>query len=78
MTITSTRRDKGDIILTYLVLEIGCYVGFSAMGWSEAVGSDGHVTTLEFSPQYADIAKQNFSKNGITNVEVVVGDAKES
>lgn len=61
----------------FIVLEIGCYIGFSALGWSEAVGPDGHVTTLEYSPEYAQIARDTFEKNGIKNVEVIVGDANK-
>ena len=48
------------------------------MGWSHAVGIDGHVTTLEFSPKYAKVAEDTFKKNGIKNVEVIIGDARES
>jgi predicted O-methyltransferase YrrM len=48
------------------------------MGWAEAVGRQGHVTALEFSAEYAEIAKDTFAKNGIKNVELIVGDARES
>lgn len=48
------------------------------MAWSEAVGPDGHVTSLEFKEEYAEEARQALSKNKISNVEVIVGDAKES
>lgn len=48
------------------------------MGWSSAVGENGHVTALEFSPEYAAIAEEAFAKNGIKNVDIVVGDATES
>jgi ubiquinone/menaquinone biosynthesis C-methylase UbiE len=68
-----------EFLLIYLtVLEIGTFIGFSTMGWSSAVGPDGHVTALEFSPEYAAIAKEAFAKNGIKNVDIVVGDATES
>jgi predicted O-methyltransferase YrrM len=63
---------------SFTVLEIGTFIGFSTMGWSDAVGPDGHVTALEFSPEYAAIAEEAFSKNGIKNVDVIVGDATES
>lgn len=66
------------LIPTPLVLEIGTFIGFSTMSWAEAVGPSGHVTALEFSPEYVAIAEESFAKNGIKNVEVVVGDAKES
>ncbi|KAM0129913.1 hypothetical protein ACHAPC_006119 [Botrytis cinerea] len=48
------------------------------MGWSEAVGPEGHVTSLESSPEYAEIARETFSKNNLSNVEVLIGDARES
>ncbi len=48
------------------------------MGWAEAVGADGHVTGLEFSQEYAKISEESFAKNSIKNVEIIVGDAKES
>jgi predicted O-methyltransferase YrrM len=60
------------------ILEIGVYIGFSTMGWAEAVGPDGHVTGLEFSPEYAKISEESFAKNGIKNIDIIVGDAKES
>ncbi|KAH8810806.1 O-methyltransferase-like protein [Xylogone sp. PMI_703] len=58
------------------ILEIGCFIGFSALGWAKAVGVDGHVTTLELDAGYASIARDEFVKNEIKNVEVIVGDAK--
>lgn len=61
-----------------LVLEIGTYVGYSAAGWSHAVGADGGVMTLEFSPVYARDARENFEKYNIKNVHVIVGDANET
>jgi predicted O-methyltransferase YrrM len=48
------------------------------MGWAEAVGPQGHVTGLEFSPEYAQIARESFVKYGVTNTEIIVGDARES
>lgn len=60
------------------VLEIGTFVGYSAMVWSHAVGPEGIVTTLEASPEYAAIARDNFTKASVTNVEVVEGDALQT
>lgn len=62
----------------FLVLEIGCFVGFSGMGWSHAVGVDGYVTTPESNAKYATVARDTFHKNGIKNIEVIIGDAQES
>ncbi|KAH8699628.1 S-adenosyl-L-methionine-dependent methyltransferase [Ilyonectria robusta] len=60
------------------VLEIGVYVGYSAMVWSHAVGPEGRVTGLEFEPKYAKIANDAFAANRIMNVEIVVGPAAET
>ncbi|KAJ2904197.1 O-methyltransferase family 3 [Zalerion maritima] len=68
----------GRLIGAKRVLEIGVYVGFSTMAWSYCVGPDGKVTGLEFSPQYADMARRAFQKFGIKNTEVVDGDALET
>ncbi|KAF9777072.1 hypothetical protein IL306_004660 [Fusarium sp. DS 682] len=61
-----------------IVLEIGVYVGFSALVWADAVGPNGLVTGLEFEPEYAELSKMAFVANGVKNVEIVVGPASES
>lgn len=60
------------------VLEIGVYVGYSSLVWAHAVGPQGHVTGLEFSEEYAQMAKDVFQKNGVNNVEVIQGDALQT
>lgn len=60
------------------VLEIGCYLGFSASVWSHAVGPDGTVTGLEFDPEYAKIAESKLAGLGIKNVEFKIGAAADS
>lgn len=61
-----------------IVLEIGVYIGFSALVWADAVGPDGLVTGLEFEPEYADLSKKAFEANGVKNAEIIVGPASES
>lgn len=65
-------------LLNATVLEIGVYVGYSAMVWSHAVGPEGRVTGLEFESKYAKIANDAFAANRIMNVEIVVGPAAET
>ncbi|KAL1863153.1 hypothetical protein VTK73DRAFT_6417 [Phialemonium thermophilum] len=58
------------------VLEIGCYLGFSASVWSYAVGPEGTVTGLEFNEEYANTARTKLAGlGGIDNVEFKVGRA---
>jgi predicted O-methyltransferase YrrM len=61
-----------------VVLEIGVYVGYSAMLWAHAIGPDGLVTGLEYSPELAAIAQDGLAKEGVSNVEIIVGDAAET
>ncbi|KAJ4022301.1 hypothetical protein NW752_000496 [Fusarium irregulare] len=63
---------------TKRVLEIGVYIGFSALVWADAVGPDGLVTGLEFETEYADLSKKAFEANGVKNAEIIVGPASES
>jgi predicted O-methyltransferase YrrM len=65
-------------LTSFPVLEIGCYLGFSASIWSHAVGSDGTVTGLEFDPEYAKIAASKLAGLGIKNVEFKIGAAADS
>ncbi|KID87304.1 O-methyltransferase, family 3 [Metarhizium guizhouense ARSEF 977] len=60
------------------VLEVGVYVGYSAMLWAHATGPDGLVTGLEYSPELAEIAQDALAKEGINNVEIIVGNAAET
>jgi predicted O-methyltransferase YrrM len=63
---------------TKRVLEIGVYVGFSALVWADAVGPNGLVTGLEFEPEYAELSKKAFKENNINNIEIIGGPASES
>ncbi|KKY39967.1 putative o-methyltransferase family protein [Diaporthe ampelina] len=60
------------------VLELGVYIGFSAMAWAHGVGKDGKVVGLELSEEYAGIAGKAFKDNGVDNVDIKLGDAVES
>ncbi|KJZ79589.1 hypothetical protein HIM_01058 [Hirsutella minnesotensis 3608] len=57
------------------VLEIGVYAGYSAMVWSHAIGPDGRVTGLEYSQELADVAREAFATRGISNIDIIVGNA---
>ncbi|KAG8418535.1 hypothetical protein J3459_012370 [Metarhizium acridum] len=57
------------------VLEIGTFVGFSVATWANAVGKDGSVTGLEKTPEFAQMARDQLSRFGWNNAQVVTGDA---
>lgn len=54
------------------------YAGYSALVWSHAVGPDGKVVGLEYSPEYAKLSEEGFQKLGVKNIEIIVGDAHDS
>lgn len=60
------------------VLEVGVYVGYSALVWAHAVGEDGKVTGLESSAEYTAMADEAIEKMGVKNIEVIQGDALET
>ena len=48
---------------TYLILEVGTYIGVSTMFLAEAAGEYGTVTTIEAGEEFAEIAAANFMRN---------------
>lgn len=60
------------------VLEIGTFVGVSAMFLAEAIGAGGLVTTVEIGVEFAEIAMENFHRNGMAErIELILGDINE-
>lgn len=62
----------------WTVLEVGVYVGYSAMLWAHATGPDGHVTALEYSEELSQVAREGMAKANVTNVEIITGNAAET
>lgn len=61
------------------VLEIGTLAGYSTINLARGVGPAGRVTTLEFDPQHAEVARANFQAAGVADrVEVLVGAALDT
>jgi caffeoyl-CoA O-methyltransferase len=58
------------------VLEIGCFIGLSAMTMAAALPDDGHLTTIEKFDEFAAIAERNFQNNGFSGkISLLRGDA---
>ncbi|MFI5717949.1 O-methyltransferase [Nocardia sp. NPDC051750] len=61
------------------VLEIGTLGGFSTLWLARAVGAQGRVTTLEFEPRHAQVARENLDRAGVGSVvDIRIGAAIES
>ena len=57
-------------------LEIGCFIGLSAMSMASALPSGGHVHTIEKFNEFAAIARRNFAANGLADrISLHLGDA---
>ena len=58
------------------ILEIGTLGGFSTIWLARGAGPDGRVTTLEYEPKHAEVARANIDRAGVGDrVEVLVGAA---
>jgi predicted O-methyltransferase YrrM len=61
------------------VLEIGTLGGYSTIWLARAVGPSGHVTTLEYEPRHAEVARANLDRAGVGGrVDVIVGAALDT
>ena len=61
------------------ILEIGTLGGFSTIWLARGAGPDGRVTTLEYEPKHAEVARANLDRAGVGDrVEVMVGAALDT
>ena len=61
------------------ILEIGTLGGYSTLWLARALPENGRIVTLEFSPQHAQVARENFAEAGVTEkIELLVGPVLES
>ncbi|SQI29271.1 putative methyltransferase [Rhodococcus coprophilus] len=61
------------------VLEIGTLGGYSTIWLARAVGESGHVTTLEYEPRHAEVARGNLDRAGVGDrVDIRVGAALDT
>jgi caffeoyl-CoA O-methyltransferase len=60
-------------------LEVGTFTGYSAICIARGLGEEGRLTCLELDPDYAEIARRNLDKAGVSErVTIVVGPAGDS
>jgi predicted O-methyltransferase YrrM len=61
------------------ILEVGTLGGYSTIWLARALPADGQLTTLEYSPKHADVARSNIARAGLAGiVEIRVGAAADS
>jgi predicted O-methyltransferase YrrM len=60
------------------VLEIGTFIGVSALHMARGLPAHGRLVTIEKFPEFAEIARKNFQANAVgERIELLVGDASE-
>ncbi|GAA1341606.1 O-methyltransferase [Actinocatenispora thailandica] len=61
------------------ILEIGTLGGYSTIWLARALPEGGRLTTLEYEPRHAEVARANIARAGLADrVEVVVGAALDT
>ncbi len=61
------------------VLEIGTLGGYSAIHFARALPEDGALISLELDERYAEVARRNVERAGLSNkVEIREGDARDA
>lgn len=68
---------KARLVEGNTVFDIGCGSGSIAVEAALQVGKQGKVFAVDFDPNAVELTKKNLQKFGITNVEVIFGDAKQ-
>jgi predicted O-methyltransferase YrrM len=57
-------------------LEIGTFIGNTAMHFARMMGDGSHVTTIECGHQFAEVARKNFERNGLAKrITLIEGNA---
>ena len=61
------------------ILEIGTLGGYSTIWLARGAGPDGRITTLEYEPKHAEVARANVDRAGVGDrVEILVGPALDN
>lgn len=61
----------------YTVYDIGCGSGSITVEAALQVGRDGRVYAVDVDPKAVELTKRNLAKFGISNVDVMLSDAKQ-
>lgn len=59
------------------ILDIGCGSGSITVEAALQIGGQGKVYAVDFDPSAVELTKKNLEKFGISNAELILGDAKQ-
>ncbi|HEY4672880.1 MAG TPA: class I SAM-dependent methyltransferase [Nitrososphaerales archaeon] len=61
-----------------LVVEVGTFIGYSAIRMARLLTTEGRILSIELSKEHAHLARTNINKAGLGDrIQVIVGDAKK-
>lgn len=70
--ISKARLSEGD-----LIYDIGCGSGSITVEAGIQIGKTGKIYAIDIDPKAIDLTRKNLGKFGITNVELILADAKQ-
>jgi len=60
------------------ILEVGTAIGYSAIQFAQAMGEDGHLTTIEREPEMVFLARDYIKRAGLEDrIDIIEGEAEE-
>jgi len=68
---------KGRLSAGHVVYDIGCGSGSVSVEAGYQIGPAGKVFSIDIDDRAVELTKKNLSKFGVSNVDVILGDAKE-
>ncbi|MBI2126506.1 MAG: class I SAM-dependent methyltransferase [Thaumarchaeota archaeon] len=61
-----------------LVVEVGTFIGYSAIRMARLLPNDGKIFSIEIDKKYAHSARKNIARAGLQDkIQVILGDAKK-
>ena len=75
--VRAVQISKGRLSSCNTVYDIGCGSGSITVEAALQVGQQGKIYAVDIDPKAVDLTKKNLEKFGITNVDLILGDAKQ-
>ena len=75
--VRAVQISKGRLSSGNTVYDIGCGSGSITVEAALQVGQQGKIYAVDIDPKAVDLTKKNLEKFGITNVDLILGDAKQ-
>lgn len=75
--VRAVQISKARLASANIVHDIGCGSGSITVEAALQVGQEGKIYAVDVDPKAVELTKKNLDKFGISNVELIIGDAKQ-